>query len=109
MNRSPAKKQNFKDLVEDARTIGISPGEVRRIQEVVKRHRFPADVQSVEVNFGRDWVGAPAAWILFSVQDDLNPSKEKISGLNKFADSVRDDLLKTHPSYWPYIDFRATS
>jgi len=109
MRKGPAKKQSFKDLVEDARGIGVSPDEVRRIRKVVKSHRFPADVQAVEVDFGRDWTGAPAAWILFFVEDDLHPSKEKISGLNKFADSVRDDLLKTHPTYWPYIDFRATS
>ena len=109
MSKSPVRKRTFKDLVADARDIGVSPEEVRQIQKVVKQHRFPPDVQAVEVNFGRDWTGDPAAWIVYLVEDDLNPSKEKISGLNKFADAVRSALLKTRPRYWPYIDFRATS
>jgi len=107
MSNGLAKKQSFKELVEDAKGIGVSPDEVRQIQKVVKSHRFPADVQAVEVNFGRDWTGAPAAWIRFLVEDDLNPSERKITRLNEFANSVRGDLLKTKPAYWPYVGFRA--
>src|SRR5437016_4322816 len=109
MNKGPAKKQTFKSLVEDAKGIGISPEDVRQIQKVVKRHRFPADVHAVEVNFGRDWIGAPAAWIRFLVADDLDPSEEKIARLNRFTSSVRRDLLKANPPYWPYVGLRAAS
>jgi hypothetical protein len=108
MNKALVRTQTFKDLVQDARAIGVPPEEVRQIQKVVKNHRFPADVQAVEVNFGRDWTGAPAAWIRFRVEDDVNPSEQKIARLNKFANSIRDALLKTYPTYWPYIDFHAT-
>jgi hypothetical protein len=109
MSKGPAKKQSFKDLVEEAKDIGVSPNEVRHIQKVVKSHRFPADVQAVELNFGRDWTGAPAAWIEFLVEDDLNPSEHKITRLNEFVSSVRRDLLRTKPVYWPYVGFRAAS
>jgi hypothetical protein len=106
--KMPARNQTFKDLVDDARSFGISPQEVRQIQSVIKSHRFPSDVQAVEVNFGRDWVGSPAAWIEFLVEDDLKPSKEKISRLSKFSAAIRDALIETHPTYWPYVNFRAT-
>jgi len=101
--------QTFETSVEEARSIGASVDEVRRIHELVKRHRFPADVRSFEVNFGRDSTGDPAVWIWFLVQDDNNPSEEKIDGLNQFANSVRSDLLKADLRYWPYIDFRAAA
>jgi hypothetical protein len=109
MSKDPTKKQSFKDLVEDAKDIGVSPDEVRRIQKVVKSHRFPADVQAVEMNFGRDWTGAPAAWIEFLVESDLNPSDHKITRLNELVNQVRRDLLRTKPVYWPYVGFRAAS
>jgi hypothetical protein len=108
MSKAPTGNLSLKALVEDARGIGISADEVREIHKVVKSHRPPADVRAVEVNFGRDWIGAPAAWIWYLVEDDLDPSKEKIVRLNKFATSVQDALLKTSPSYFPYVDFRAT-
>jgi hypothetical protein len=108
MSKALTGRLNLKALVEDARGLGISAEEVREIQKVVNRHRLPSDVKAVEVNFGRDWIGAPAAWILYLIEDDLNPPNEKIVRLNKFATSVRDALLKTSPSYFPYVNFRAT-
>jgi hypothetical protein len=108
MNIGITKKRTFKDLVETAKDIGVSPDEVRHIQKIVKSHRFPADVLAVELDFGRDWMGAPAAWIEFLVESDLRPSEEKIARLNAFTDSVRNDLLKAKPFYWPYVGFRGT-
>jgi hypothetical protein len=96
-------------LAEDAKDIGVSPYEVRQIQKIVKSHRVPADVQGVEVKFGRDWTGAPAVWIQFLVENDLNPSEHKITQLNEFVNSIRGDLLKTKPVYWPHVGFRAVS
>jgi hypothetical protein len=71
MSKSMAKKQTLKELVEHAKDVGIPPEEVRQIREVVKEHRFPPDVQAVELGFGRDWAGGPAAWISYFVEDDL--------------------------------------
>jgi hypothetical protein len=107
MRKSPAKKQTLKELVERARGVGIPPEEVRQIQKVVKKHRPPPDVLAVEVEFGLDWTGDPAAWIRYFVEDDWHPSQEKITRLNKFTGSVRDDLLKVNYSYWPFIDIKA--
>jgi len=109
MSKGPATKRSLKDLAEDAKEIGVSPDEVRQIQRVVKSHRFPADVRDVEVNFGRDWTGAPVVSIEFLVEDDLDPSEHKIMRLNEFVNSVRRDLLKTKPAYWPHVGFRAAS
>jgi hypothetical protein len=106
MRKSPAKKQTLKELVERARGVGIPPEEVRQLQKVVKKHHPPPDVLAVEVDFDLDWTGDPAARILYFVEDDWHPSDEKIARLNKFADAVKDDLLKVNNSYWPFIDFR---
>ncbi len=103
------KPRTFQELVDDAREIGVSRDEVRQVRAIIKRHRFPPDVKAVELKFGRDWTEAPAAWIKFLVEDDLNPSKEKIARLNDFANAVQGDLLKTKPLYWPYVDFRAVT
>jgi hypothetical protein len=107
MNKAPTGKLRLKALVEDAKGIGIPAEEVRQIQKVVNSHRPPADVRAVKVDFGRDWIGAPAAWISYLVEDDLNPSKEKIVRLTKFTSLVQDALLKTSPSYFPYVGVRA--
>jgi hypothetical protein len=107
MSKAPTKKLNLKTLIEDAKGFGISADEVREIQKVVNGHRPPPDVKAVKVDFGRDWIGAPAAWIWYLVEDDLNPSREKIVRLDRFATSVQNALLKSSPSYFPYVDVRA--
>ena len=107
MNKAPTGKLRLKALVEDAKGIGISAEEVRQIQKVVNSHRPPSDVRAVKVDFGRDWIGAPAAWISYLVEDDLDPSNEKIVRLTKFTSLVQDALLKTSPTYFPYVDVRA--
>jgi len=108
MSRALTGKLSLKALVEDARGMGISADEVREIHKVVKSHRPPADVKAVKVDFGKDWIGAPAAWISYLVEDDLDPSREKIARLNKFTSSARNALLKTGPNYFPYVGVRAT-
>jgi hypothetical protein len=107
MNKAPTGKLSFKALIEDAKGVGLSAEEVRQIQKVVNSHRPPSDVRAVKVDFGRDWIGAPAAWISYLVEDDLDPSNEKIVRLTKFTSLVQDALLKTSPSYFPYVDVRA--
>jgi hypothetical protein len=107
MNKAPTGKLRLKALVEDAKGIGISAEEVRQIQKVVNSHRPPSDVRAVKVDFGRDWIGAPAAWISYLVEDDLDPSNEKIVRLTKFTSLVQNALLKTSPSYFPYVGVRA--
>jgi hypothetical protein len=73
MSKTPTGKLSLKALVEDAKGVGISAAEVRQIQKVVSSHRPPSDVRAVKVDFGRDWIGAPAAWISYLVEDDLDP------------------------------------
>jgi hypothetical protein len=106
MRKSAAKKQTLRELVERARGVGIPPEEVRQIQKVVKKHHLPPDVLAVEVDFDLDWTGDPAARISYFVEDDWHPSSEKIARLNRFADAVRDDLLKVNDSYWPFVRFQ---
>ena len=54
-NQTMLKPRTFQELVEEAREIGVSRDEVRQIRAVIKSHRFPPDVQAVELKFGRDW------------------------------------------------------
>lgn len=108
-NQTMLKPRTFQELMEEAREIGVSRDEVRQIQPVIKSHRFPPDVQAVELKFGRDWTEAPAAWIKFLVEDDLNPPKDKIARLNAFANTVRRDLLQRKPLYWPYVGYRTVT
>jgi hypothetical protein len=107
MSKGLVLTQSLKALVEDAKSIGVSPEEVRRIQKVVQGRHVPADVRAVDVSFDVDWTGAPIAKIKFLVEDDLDPSDEKIARWNKLTTSVRRDLLKGNPPYWPSVGVRA--
>jgi hypothetical protein len=109
MSKKPKRRTQLdENLVREGMGIGASADEVRRIHASVKHQQLPADVRSFEVKFGTDATGDPAVWIWFLVDEDNNPSHEKIRGLNRFADKVRSELLKMNLRYWPYIDFRAT-
>jgi hypothetical protein len=92
-----------------ARRFGASTQEVRKIHDLVKRHKSPANVRSFEVRFGKDSTGDPAVWIRFLVDDDLNPSQKQISQLTEFGNKVRSELLGADIRYWPYVEFRAAA
>lgn len=105
MSKKRERNITFESSLAEGRNIGVE--EVNQIYDLIGRHGWPADVRTFEVKFGKDSTDDPAVWIWYLVQDDHNPSAEKITKLNQFANSVRDDRFKANIKYWPYIDFRA--
>lgn len=79
------------------------------IKRLLKRHVRPRAIKKVEVELGSDSTGAPAAWIYFFIDDDVSPSAKKMSELSKFAEAVRDDILKEGLEHWPYVRFRESA
>lgn len=86
-----------------------SEDEAALVRDLVKKQKFPPAVKKgrFTIEFGEDSTGEPAVWIWFLVDDDLNPTKQKISELNHFANTVRSALLRAKMPYWPYVEFRA--
>jgi len=66
--------------------------------------RLPEGVRRVEFHFGEDSEGTPAVWITFVARDDLKPSKEKISDLQRIANEVRSQVIRSGSDRWPYVE-----
>lgn len=109
MSKTSDLDDSLQASLDEAKRFGISAEEARKVHKLIRKRRLPADVKSFEVRFGKDATGDPAIWIWFLVDDDINPSAEKISRLSEFGDLVRSDLLGADLRYWPYVDFRAAS
>jgi hypothetical protein len=45
-------------------------------------------------------------WVHLIVDDDLKPSKDKISEVHAIANRVRSALLRDNLNFWPYVDVR---
>ncbi|MBI1776607.1 MAG: hypothetical protein HYR63_14775 [Proteobacteria bacterium] len=80
---------------------------------MVSKLKLPAGVKRFELQFGDDSTGDPAVWVLFIIDDDLNPSPKKVSEFSKLAQEVTADLLAKLPKKgierWPYVQFRAAA
>jgi hypothetical protein len=81
--------------------------EAQIVQGILAKWKRPSNVRDVSFEFGEDSTGDPAVWIWLTVDDELQPSNQSISGLNRFVTDVRSDLLRAGLSYWPYVRFRA--
>jgi hypothetical protein len=44
-----------------------------------------------------------------TIEDELKPSAESISTLNRFVTDVRSELLRKGLHHWPYVRFRAAA
>jgi hypothetical protein len=109
MKNKRAKETSLEDVLTEAKKFGASPEQARLVHSLIKKHHFPHTVRTFQVKFGQDSTSSPAMWIVFLVDEDLKPSSEKISELNKFADEVRSELLRENLTFWPYVEFRAVS
>jgi hypothetical protein len=90
-------------------TSSATPADSNAIHALVGRHALPPGVTDVEVAFGEDSTGQPAVWITFVVEDDLHPSKQRVSELNRLVRTVTDDLLRHVSDRWPYVQFRVAA
>jgi len=90
---------------------GSSADEAQRIRDalnvVLKQQQFPYGIKGFDLEFGEDATGDPAVWISFPIDDDLHPSKEKLSRLNKLVQQTHDMIREYGVSRWPYVRFRA--
>jgi|ERR1700722_9835922 hypothetical protein len=79
--------------------------EAKVFQDIVRKMgRLPDDIRRVEFRFGEDSEGAPAVWITFVARDDLKPSKEKISTLQRITNQVRSEVIRSGTGRWPYVE-----
>lgn len=77
--------------------------ETTEIERLVKKIQLPKSVKNVRLEFGADSAGAPAVWIYLAIEDDVSPSKKKLTELSKFADTIKAQILDSSSSYWPYV------
>jgi hypothetical protein len=106
MNRN-VTKSSLEDSIEEARKFGASADEARQIHNLVQATTAPVGaVRNFELKFGPDSANNKAVWVRLVVDNDLNPSDEKITELNQIADKIRSQLLRENLSVWPYVDFR---
>jgi hypothetical protein len=97
---------SMEDTIKEAEEFGASVEEARRIHKLVKANTSPDVVRSFDVKFGPDSANNRAVWIHLIVENDLKPSLEKISELNREADRVRNVLLRQKLNVWPYVEVR---
>jgi hypothetical protein len=102
-------KSSIDDSIKEAQRFGASVEEARLIHNLVQANTAPTVVRNFELKFGPDSVNNRAVWINLFVEEDLHPSKEKISELNKIAGRIRSLLLREKLDFWPYVEIRGRS
>lgn len=66
----------------------------------------PFEINGIDVEFGLDSTGDPAAWIYVHVAE--NDSWEFAATLAEFGQTVTTAILDTNDgSIWPYVHFRS--
>ncbi len=76
----------------------------RRFREILSKvDRRPEWVRNVSLRYGEDASGDPAVWIVVAAEDDLNPSKEKLTAINEYFDALRTEFRATGTERWPYF------
>src|SRR5262245_51728962 len=101
-----AKSSSLEAAIEDGKRFGVSPKETRRIFSLVKKSSASKIVKDYTINFDSDSDNDRAVWIHLIVDDDPNPSQEKVSELNKIANRVRSTLQQEELDIWPYVEVR---
>jgi hypothetical protein len=87
-------------------TGATNAAEVRRMREVINRHKRPDGVLTWNAEYGENSIGEPAVWVWFHFKDQPGLSQDKIDELTDFVHFVRADLLKAKIGGWPYVGFR---
>jgi hypothetical protein len=102
-------KSSLENSIKEAQRFGASVEEARLIHNLVQANTAPSAVRNFELKFGPDSVNNRAVWVNLFVEEDLHPSKEKISELNKIASRIRSLLLHEKLDFWPYVEIRGRS
>src|SRR5205823_6411944 len=103
-------RSSVEETLKEAKEFGAPVDQARKIHNVVtnlvRTNTSPGLVKSFEVKFAPDSANNRAVWIHLLVDNDLKPSLEKITALNKVASKVRSVLLNEDLDFWPYVDIR---
>lgn len=74
------------------------------VHQIIERHITdrPAGIRRIEVEFGEDWTGYPAAYINLIIGREVKPTDEKINELNSFIRILHDEIIDADTAFWPY-------
>ena len=109
MAKGITAKSSLEDSIKEAQKFGASVEEARLIHNLVQANTAPSAVRTFKLKFGPDSANNRAVWINLFVDEDLHPSREKISELNKVANRIRSLLLNEKLDFWPYVEIRGRS
>ena len=97
-------------------TARLTVEDTRRVEETVRKHPLPPFVTGFDVEYGDDYSGDPALWVLFKLRDGgvpitprLEEIQPQIDEMNRLVSAVRSDLLDLFPDRWPYFRFVPSS
>jgi hypothetical protein len=85
----------------------IEAEETDTIHRIVKGMPWPPDIKGYDIEFGQDWEGDPAVRVWFLVDDDVQPSDEKVKRVGRFTNAVERSLIDADLSHWPFVRLRA--
>jgi hypothetical protein len=97
---------SMEDTKREAEEYGVPAEDARKIHDLIQANTSPDVVKAFEVKFDSDSTDSRAVWVILIVENDLKPSPEKISKLNREADKVRTALLREKFNFWPYVEVR---
>ena len=94
----------------------LTAKDVQRIEETVRSHPLPPFVTGFDVEYGDDYSGDPALWVLFKLKDGgvpITPRLEEVQPqmdeMNRLVSAVRSVLFDLFPDRWPYFRFVPSS
>ena len=96
----------MENTTREAEEYGAPVEQARKIHSLVEANASPDVVRAFELKFGSDSTDHRAVWVILMVDNDLKPSPEKISELNREAAKVRTALLGEKLDFWPYVEVR---
>lgn len=103
------QKSGGSRAVSPAQQKGAPLAEVTQLHDLISKYANEAGYGRFQLEFGEDSTGTPAVWVWFIVDDDLNPSKAKLSSANTLAQRIRSEVIRSGQGRWPYVSFRAAS
>jgi hypothetical protein len=75
------------------------------IKAEVERLSPPEQVKDITVDIGADSNDDPAVWISLYVDEEV--SDAVISELSRFAQRVKEKILRSQHDIWPYVTVRS--
>jgi hypothetical protein len=85
-------------------TRAPSDPESRLMQDIIQNlGNLPASIHRIQFRLGEDSQGDPCIWIELVMDDDLNPSKEKMADIRRVKAELRNAIMLSDTERWPYV------